>query len=122
MNNEENTKEKAVEELANAMTEGMDAEVTTDEEKESPVEDAPVEDAPVEEEPAEEPAVEVPTKKSKKGLIITLSIVGALFIGIAATYLVISSYYKDRFVMGTNVNGVADRDGRAGHDDVDATR
>lgn len=106
MNNEENTKEKAVEELANAMTEGMDAEVTTDEEKESPVEDAPVEDAPVEEEPAEEPAVEVPTKKSKKGLIITLSIVGALFIGIAATYLVISSYYKDRFVMGTNVNGV----------------
>ena len=137
MNNEENTKEKSVEELANALTEGMDEEVTADEEKvveinledeavteettdESPeeesvtetpaeeaVEDATVDkESPVEETPAEEPAVETPKKKSKKGLIITLSIVGVLLIGIAAAYLGISSYYKDKFVMGTNVNGV----------------
>ena len=147
MNNEENTKEKAVEELANALTEGMDEEVTAVEEKtveinleddvaketsteeapaeettdespeeesvtEVPVEEESVEDAtvdkesPVEESPAEEPVAEEPKKKSKKGLIITLSIVGALLIGIAAAYLGISSYYKDKFVMGTNVNGV----------------
>ena len=148
MNNEENTKEKAVEELANALTEGMDEEVTADEEKvveiniedeavteettdespeeesvteapveeesvedatvdkESPVEETPAEEAPVEESVAEEPAAEEPKKKSKKGLIITLSIVGVLLIGIAASYLGISSYYKDKFVMGTNVNGV----------------
>ena len=153
MNNEENTKEKAVEELANALTEGMDEEVTADEEKvveiniedeavteettdespeeesvteapveeesvedatvdkESPVEDTPVEGTPAEETPAEdapveEPVAEEPKKKSKKGLIITLSIVGALLVGIAAAYLGISSYYKDKFVMGTNVNGV----------------
>lgn len=159
MNNEENTKEKVVEELANALTEGMDEEVTAVEEKtveinledavveETPAEEAPVEESaveeesvedatvdkdapvekpaveeatveetpaeetPVEEAPAEEPATEEPVaeepkKKSKKGLIITLSIVGALLIGIAAAYLGISSYYKDKFVMGTNVNGV----------------
>ena len=138
MNNEENTKEKAVEELANALTEGMDEEVTADEEKvveinledeavteettdespeeesvtEAPVEEEAVEDAtvdketPVEETPVEEPAADQPKKKSKKGLIITLSIVGVLLIGIAAAYLGISSYYKDKFVMGTNVNGV----------------
>ena len=128
MNNEENTKEKSVEELANALTEGMGDEVAADEEKvveikledavveensaeEAPVEEtavekAPAEETPVEETPAEEPAVETPKKKSKKGLIITLSIVGVLLIGIAAAYLGISSYYKDKFVMGTNVNGV----------------
>ena len=33
MNNEENTKEKSVEELANALTEGMGDEVAADEEK-----------------------------------------------------------------------------------------
>lgn len=148
MNNEENTKEKAVEELANALTEGMDDEMATVEEKaveinledavveetpaeeapveesaveeapaeEAPVEESAVEEAPVEETPVEEPAVEEtpaeestadePKKKSKKGLIITLSIVGVLLVGIAAAYLGISSYYKDKFVMGTNVNGV----------------
>ena len=127
MNNEENTKEKAVEELANALTEGMDEEVTAVEEKtveinleddvakETSTEEAPAEEttdeSPEEESvtevPVEEEAVaEEPKKKSKKGLIITLSIVGALLIGIAAAYLGISSYYKDKFVMGTNVNGV----------------
>ena len=127
MNNEENTKEKSVEELANALTEGMDEEVTADEEKvveinleddvakETSTEEAPAEEttdeSPEEESvtevPVEEEAVaEEPKKKSKKGLIITLSIVGALLIGIAAAYLGISSYYKDKFVMGTNVNGV----------------
>lgn len=138
MNNEENTKEKSVEELANAMTEGMEEEVTTEEEKvveikleedtveetpveeapaeevpteetsaeEAPTEEVPTEDTPAEEPAAEEPAEEEPEKKSKKGLIITLSIVGVLLIGIAAAYLGISSYYKDKFVMGTNVNGV----------------
>ncbi len=153
MNNEENTKEKSVEELANALTEGMGDEVAADEEKvveiniedeavteettdespeeesvteapveeesvedatvdkespaeEAPVEETPAEEAPAEETPVEEPAAEEPKKKSKKGLIITLSIVGVLLIGIAAAYLGISSYYKDKFVMGTNVNGV----------------
>ncbi len=132
MNNEENTKEKSVEELANALTEGMDEEVTADEEKvveinledeavteettdespeeesvtETPAEETPVEEAPAEETPVEEAPAETPKKKSKKGLIITLSIVGVLLIGIAAAYLGISSYYKDKFVMGTNVNGV----------------
>ena len=122
MNNEENTKEKSVEELANALTEGMDEEVTADEEKvveinledeavteettdESPEEES-VTEAPVEEASVEEAPAETPKKKSKKGLIITLSIVGVLLIGIAAAYLGISSYYKDKFVMGTNVNGV----------------
>ncbi len=74
--------------------------------EESAVEEAPVEEAPAEETPVEEPAADEPKKKSKKGLIITLSIVGVLLIGIAAAYLGISSYYKDKFVMGTNVNGV----------------
>lgn len=143
MNNEENTKEKSVEELANALTEGMGDEVAADEEKvveikleedaveavssedapaeetsaedesveETPVEEAqveetPAEESPVEETPTEEPVADEPKKKSKKGLIITLSIVGVLLIGIAAAYLGISSYYKDKFVMGTNVNGV----------------
>lgn len=132
MNNEENTKEKSVEELANALTEGMGDEVAADEEKvveiniedeavteettdespeeesvtEAPVEETPVEEAPAEETPVEEAPAETPKKKSKKGLIITLSIVGVLLIGIAAAYLGISSYYKDKFVMGTNVNGV----------------
>ena len=124
MNNEENTKEKSVEELANALTEGMGEEVTAEEEEkvveiniedavveETPVEETPVEEAPVEESVAEEPAAEEPVagepkKKSKKGLIITLSIIGALLVGIAAVYFGISSYYKDKFVMGTNVNGV----------------
>ncbi len=133
MNNEENTKEKAVEELANALTEGMDEEATAEEEKvveikleddvveetpteesameeasvkETPAEEAPVEETPVEEPVAEQPVVEEPKKKSKKGLIITLSIVGVLLVGIVAAYFGISSYYKDRFVMGTNVNGV----------------
>ena len=138
MNNEENTKEKSVEELANALTEGMDEEVTADEEKvveikleedaveavssedapaeeisaedesveETSVEEAQVEETPAEEAPVEEAPAETPKKKSKKGLIITLSIVGVLLIGIAAAYLGISSYYKDKFVMGTNVNGV----------------
>ena len=122
MNNEENTKEKSVEELANALTEGMGDEVAADEEKvveinledeavteettdESPEEES-VTEAPVEETPVEEAPAETPKKKSKKGLIITLSIVGVLLIGIAAAYLGISSYYKDKFVMGTNVNGV----------------
>ena len=133
MNNEENTKENVVDELANALTEGMGEEVTADEEKvveikleedavegtpveEAPAEevptevtsgeDAPTEEVPTEDTPVEEPAAEEPKKKSKKGLIITLSIVGALLIGIAAAYFGISSYYKDKFVMGTNVNGV----------------
>ncbi len=124
MNNEENTKEKSVEELANALSKGMDEEVTAVEE--IPVEESAVEEAPAEEASAEEPVVEEPPveekpaeeasaeetpaeeskKKSKKGLIITLSIIGVLLIGIAAAYWGISSYYKDKFVMGTNVNGV----------------
>lgn len=127
MNNEENTKEKSVEELANALTEGMDEEVTAVEEKiveinleddvakETSTEEAPAEET-TDESPEEESVTEVPVeeeapaetpkKKSKKGLIITLSIVGVLLIGIAAAYLGISSYYKDKFVIGTNVNGV----------------
>ncbi len=157
MNNEENTKEKSVEELANALTEGMGNEVTAEEEKvveiniedevvteettdespeeesvpevpvaeesveELPVEETPVEETPaeestvveapveettVEEAPVEESATEEPKKKSKKGRIITLSIIGFLLVGITVAYLGISSYYKDKFVMGTNVNGV----------------
>lgn len=134
MNSEENTKEKSVEELANALVEGMDDTVTSEEEKtveikleddtvvEESVEDSSVEEEPVveesvEEEPAqkepmqeeseaEENPVEEPTKKSKKGLIITLSVVGALLVVILAAYLAISSFYKDKFVMGTNVNGI----------------
>lgn len=122
MNNEENTKEKAVEELANALTEGMDEEATAEEKvveikleddvveetptEEAAMEEASVEETPVEEPVAEQPVVEEPKKKSKKGLIITLSIVGVLLVGIAAAYFGISSYYKDKFVMGTNVNGV----------------
>ena len=108
MNNEENTKEKAVaevvEELAAAMSEGMGevADETTEKVVEIHIEE------PVSEETVAEdtPAVEEPKKKSKKGLIITLSIVGVLLIGIVAAYLGISSYFKDKFVMGTNVNGV----------------
>lgn len=133
MNNEENTKEKAVKELAEVLAEAIEADVSEQEEKvveinleddtiaEETVEEAPVEEAPTEEVPAdvpaveepvvvetpvEEPVAEEPKKKSKKGLIITLSIIGVLLIGIATAYLGISSYYKDKFVMGTNVNGV----------------
>ena len=142
MNNEENTKEKVVEELAVAMTEGMGEEVAKTPEKvveinledpaeepvveepvaeeavveettaeetadEEPVEEETTTEAPVvEETPVAEPAAEEPNKKSKKGLIITLSIVGVLLIGIVAAYLGISSYFKDKFVMGTNVNGI----------------
>ena len=123
MNNEENTKEKSVEELAEVLAEAIDEGVSEQEEKaveinledavveensaeEAPVEESAVEEVPVEEAPVEEPAAEEPKKKSKKGLIITLSIVGVLLIGIAAAYLGISSYNKDKFVMGTNVNGV----------------
>ena len=123
MNNEENTKEKSVEELAEVLAEAIDEGVSEQEEKaveinledavveensaeEAPVEESAVEEVPVEEAPVEEPVADEPKKKSKKGLIITLSIVGVLLIGIAAAYLGISSYYKDKFVMGTNVNGV----------------
>lgn len=111
--------EKAVEiNLEDAVVEENSAEEAPVEEsavEEVPVEDAPAEETSAEEEsveetPVEEPAAEAPAetpkKKSKKGLIITLSIVGVLLIGIAAAYLGISSYYKDKFVMGTNVNGV----------------
>ena len=132
-NTKEKVEEDAVEELAVAMTEGMGEDVSETTEKvveinleesveeeepamEEPVEEeatpeAPVvEEAPVEESSTEETSVEEqteePKKKSKKGLIITLSIVGALVIGIVAAYLGISSYFKDKFVMGTNVNGI----------------
>ena len=119
MNNEENTKEKVVEinleepaeepvveepVAEEAVVEETTAEETADEE---PVEEEATTEAPVvEETPVAEPATEEPKKKSKKGLIITLSIVGVLLIGIVAAYLGISSYFKDKFVMGTNVNGI----------------
>ncbi len=73
---------------------------------EEPAAEEPAAEEPVVEEPAVEETAEEPKKKSKKGLIITLSIVGVLLIGIVAAYLGISSYFKDKFVMGTNVNGV----------------
>lgn len=126
MKSEENTNEKRVEELAEALTEGMGEETSVKEEKvveinieeakeetaeetavqEPVVEESVSEESEVKEELAEEVSTEEPKKKSKKGLVIILSIVCILLIGIVAAYLGIASYYKDKFVMGTNVNGV----------------
>ena len=52
MNNEENTKEKSVEELANALTEGMGDEVAADEQQETAAVES--ENDPVESEKEEE--------------------------------------------------------------------
>lgn len=142
MKNEENTNEKKIEELADALANGVDEDASVEEkvveihiedestEKETVVEETTegeptteettvvetvpeetvvaetVTEKPATEEVVLEQPVEEPKKKGKKGLVITLSIISALLVGIAATYLGISSYYKDKFVMGTSVNGV----------------
>lgn len=102
--------EPAVEEPAEeepAVEEPVEEEATAEAPvaEETPVEEPATEETSVEESVVEE-QTEEPKKKSKKGLIITLSIVGVLLIGIVAAYLGISSYFKDKFVMGTNVNGI----------------
>ena len=130
MNSEENTNEKTVEDLADALANGISEVVSVKEEKiveinieddvvveEPQVEETATEDIVNEQPVIEETTIEGPlkeetevtsesTKKSNKALIITLSILGALLIGIAVAYLGITSYYKDKFLMGASVNGV----------------
>lgn len=120
MSSGENTNEKIVEELAEALSEGVDEneaekempeiELNIDEEvaKEEVVEENPVEEVTVEETLVEENAVEAPAKKkgSKKAIIITSSIIAAVLVIVLGVYLGISSYYKDKFLMGTSVNSV----------------
>ena len=120
MKNEENTNEKKVEELADALADGIGEDASVEEkvveihiedkteEKETVAEEEPVTEESAPEQISTEPSEDVAEKKtkSKKGLIITLAILGVLVIGIVAAYLGISSYYKDKFVMGTSVNGV----------------
>lgn len=122
MSSGENTNDKMVEELAEALAEGIGEETAEEPAKEvskieinleEPVEETPAEE-PVEEETAEEPVVEAPTeeeqvsekKKGKKAIIITLSIIAGVVAILAGVYFGISSYYKDKFLMGTTVNGV----------------
>lgn len=90
-----------------APAEEVPAEVAPTEEasaEEAPAEEAPVEETPAEEVPAEETPIE--KKKSKKALIITLSVVAAVMACIAIAYFAVASHYKERFFMKTAVNGV----------------
>lgn len=133
MSNEENTKEKSVEEVAKVLADGIEqdesskekpvVEIKIDENTEAETvteevaaEETVTEDA-VKEVAAEETltedtvqeAVEETTNKkkiSKKAIIITSSILLAVVAILIGVYLGIASYYKDRFLMGTFVNGV----------------
>lgn len=121
MSNEENTKEKSVEELAGVLAEGIGEENSAkeipvielnidedtkeevaEESKEEPAENAVTEDE------VTETTEEKPNKKkiSKKAIIITSSIILAVVAIVIGVYLGIASYYKERFLMGTFVNGV----------------
>lgn len=99
MKNEENTNEKTVEELADALNEGLQ------EHTKEAIQEEIVSEEPVSEEKEEASSEEVPKKKSKKGLIITLVVIGVLLAGIVAAYFGMASYYKERFLMRTFVNG-----------------
>ena len=109
---EEAAEEVPVEETAESVPaeEKIEEESTEETSEEAPVEEVteetPTEDATAEA-PAEEPVEETPAKKkSKKGLIITLSSLAAVIAILLGVYMGISSYYKDKFLMGTSVNGV----------------
>lgn len=131
MSNEKDTKDVVIDELAKKLAEGLAEEVTAEEAtvEEAPAEETPVEDTPMEETPTEEvpveeesveeaPAEEAPVeealaedspvekKKSKKALIITLSVVAAVLACLAIVYFAVASHYKERLLMKTAVNGV----------------
>ncbi len=111
MSSGENTNEKKVEELAEVLSEGIgeneaeeevvSAEVESVEEttSEESTTEMPVEESATEEAPAKK-------KGSKKALIITSSIIAAVLVIVLGVYLGIASFYKDKFLMGTSVNGV----------------
>ena len=102
----ENTTEE-VENEASVTEESVDEELEKLKVEEKIPQERQTEEPTAEEPAAEESVVEpAEKKKSKKALIITLSIIGVLVVGILAAYLGIASYYKDKFVMGTSVNGV----------------
>lgn len=124
MSSEKDTKDVVIDELAEKLAEGLaeetaveesDVEETTAEEtlveetsvEETPAEETPAEETPVEVTPVEEASPEEapPEKKSKKGLIITLSIVAGVLACLAIVYFVMASYYKERLFMRTTVNG-----------------
>lgn len=94
MNNEENTNEKTAEELADALKEGLQEHI-----------EEAIPEETVSEEKEEVVQEEVQKKKSRKGLLITLVAVGVLLVGVVAAYFGVASYYKERFMMRTFVNG-----------------
>ena len=106
MGNEENTAGKSVEEIAEVLAEGIDEgqpvkaepviEIKFDEDTKEQVEEVPAENSVTEEQ----------TTVSKKAIIIASSIILAIVAIALGVYLGIASYYKERFWMGTFVNGV----------------
>lgn len=100
MNSEEHTKEQMVEDLAASLAGGMEEENTAQVETSEKVEqEVPQEEKQLEEEKKDE-------KKSKKGLVITLSVVATVLLIFLGIYFGVASHYKERFLMGTFVNGV----------------
>lgn len=125
MSSEKDTKDVVIDELAEKLAEGLAAEAPVEEvnaeeasAEEATAEETPIEEVNVEEAPTEETAVEqfaeeapaeeaaVEKKKSKKGLIITLSVVVGILACLTIVYFVMASYYKERLLMKTAVNGV----------------
>lgn len=131
MSSEEKTRDESVEKLAEALSDGMgeenvakeapEIEINLDDDvveevsaDEETLDDNNVEQASTESVKIEEATVEAETteseepvkKKSKKAIIITASVIAAVLLIALGVYMGISSYYKERFLMGTYVNGV----------------
>jgi len=129
---EEFAKDNKVEELAEALAEGVDeepakelveVEIKLDEEttepeneeekpeEETPVEEIPAEETPIEEAPAEEalaeeaPTEDVPKKSRKTLIIVIVAVIGVLGL-LAGFYFGMSKKYATCFMPGTVVNGI----------------
>lgn len=127
---EENSKDNKIEELAEALAEGIEqepnkevveveikldeegtveAEVTEQEfseetKEETQVEEATAEETPVEESSTEEPPAEKPKKSRKALIIVAISVLATIGV-LAGIYFGMAKKYSECFLMGTTVNG-----------------